>query len=67
MQLCDNGHEEVCFEGRTCPLCEYRDDSTSDIRSLKADIEELKRENEVLHDQIVEFEKIISENNFKNI
>ncbi|MEX0595831.1 MAG: hypothetical protein WD512_04955 [Candidatus Paceibacterota bacterium] len=21
MYICDDGHEEVCYEGRSCPLC----------------------------------------------
>jgi hypothetical protein len=24
MTLCDEGHDEVCYEGRNCPACEYR-------------------------------------------
>jgi hypothetical protein len=22
MRLCDNGHDEVAYEGRNCPVCE---------------------------------------------
>ena len=26
MNLCSDGHDEVCFEGRHCPVCEMRDE-----------------------------------------
>jgi hypothetical protein len=26
MELCSDKHEEVCFEGRVCPVCDMRDD-----------------------------------------
>ena len=51
MKLCDDGHDEICFEGhfRTpCPLCEALqkvhdldekvDTQTDEIRDLKADL-----------------------------
>lgn len=65
MQLCENNHKEICFEGKSCPLCDYINDSISDIKSLENELDNLKKENEELHDRIVELEKIISENNFK--
>lgn len=24
MNLCDDGHDEVCYEGRECPACELK-------------------------------------------
>lgn len=33
LNLCDSGHQEVCFEGRDCPVC----------------VEIRKRDEEVLH------------------
>ena len=38
MNLCDDGHEEVCFEGRNCPVCE----KIEEIRVLEEEIRYLK-------------------------
>lgn len=40
MNLCSNGHEEVCFEGRNCPLC----DKMEEISNLEKEIEDLESE-----------------------
>jgi hypothetical protein len=34
MNLCNNGHQEVCFEGRECPVCE----KIKEIESLKEEV-----------------------------
>jgi CDGSH-type Zn-finger protein len=46
MQLCDGGHDEVCFEGyRTkCPVCEAMAEAQKEIEDLKAQIENLEKE-----------------------
>jgi hypothetical protein len=38
MYLCDSKHEEVCYEGRYCPVCDARDE----IKDLERKIEELE-------------------------
>jgi len=40
MELCSDGHEEVCFEGRTCPVCEEMDE----IKRLEREIKDLENE-----------------------
>jgi hypothetical protein len=25
MNLCSEGHDEVCYEGRNCPVCDLKD------------------------------------------
>jgi uncharacterized protein Yka (UPF0111/DUF47 family) len=40
MNLCDDGHEEVCYEGRSCPVCEKMDE----IRELENEIDRLTRD-----------------------
>lgn len=38
MNLCSEGHEEVCYEGVECPLCETlkeMDDLEQKIKNLK--------------------------------
>ena len=38
MILCDDGHDEICYECRDCPLCK----EIAEIECLEYDIEELK-------------------------
>ena len=40
MYLCDDKHDEVCYESRNCPVCE----STKEIDRLQREIEELQEE-----------------------
>lgn len=44
MNLCDSGHEEICYECRNCPLCE----ANREIESLENIVEELKESLEEL-------------------
>lgn len=46
MTFCDDGHEEICFDGRNCPLCDVifeRDQLASKVSDLQNNIEELER------------------------
>jgi len=46
MNLCEYGHDEICFEGRKCPLCEEVERSQKledEIADLKETIEELNK------------------------
>lgn len=45
MKLCAYGHEEVCFEGRNCPVCDIRSDLNAQIEDLNSQIEDLSKEN----------------------
>lgn len=45
MNLCDAKHQEVCFEGRECPLCEAREeiaDLKREVQSLEQKVENLE-------------------------
>lgn len=42
MQLCDNDHTEVCYEGRTCPVCAMRKDQDTTIADLQRKIRDLE-------------------------
>ena len=46
MNLCSDGHDEICYEVRLCPVCE----------SMK-EIDRLERETEVLRDEIRELKE----------
>ena len=49
MNLCDSGHDEICYDGRKCPLCEEIERSgrlEDEITDLKDKIEELNNQEE---------------------
>lgn len=39
MNLCSDGHEEVCYECRQCPVCE-KIDEIGDLENEIADLEQ---------------------------
>jgi predicted RNase H-like nuclease (RuvC/YqgF family) len=43
MNLCSDNHDEVCFESRSCPVCELISDENTKIESLEEQIQELKQ------------------------
>lgn len=44
MNLCSDGHEEICYEGRECPLCEVITRRNDQIEQLEDQIADLKIE-----------------------
>jgi hypothetical protein len=51
MELCSNGHDEVCFESRKCPACEINDelkDTRMEVTALQQVIGRLEGEIEEL-------------------
>ena len=42
MNLCSDGHNEVCFEGRNCPVCEAQAEAAGKIEALKREIATLE-------------------------
>lgn len=42
MNLCSNNHDEICFEGRKCPLCEKIDEHNREVESLENEIDGLR-------------------------
>ena len=42
MELCSDNHEEICYEGRECPLCEVKDDLLREVERLTAKVENLE-------------------------
>ncbi len=42
MNLCSDDHEEVCYEGRTCPVCEVKQEKEKEIEACQDEIEDLK-------------------------
>lgn len=52
MYLCNDDHDEICFEGRDCPLCAVISDKNSEITKLETTIENLESDNAALHQQL---------------
>lgn len=47
MQICDETHKEICFEGKYCPVCpivEELEDSKKEIDSLQKELSGLNTE-----------------------
>ncbi len=47
MELCSDGHEEVCYESKKCPVCEEKrksSDFEDEIYNLNEQISEMKKE-----------------------
>ena len=44
MELCDDGHDEICFDSRNCPVCEIHDELQRQISDLEDEIYDLKEE-----------------------
>jgi hypothetical protein len=42
MNLCSDGHGEVCYEDRHCPACAVREDMQDDIDNLKDELNECR-------------------------
>jgi hypothetical protein len=48
MILCSEGHDEICYEGRSCPACELKD-------NLQYQIDEMQK---IIDRQQIELEKM---------
>ena len=44
MNLCSDSHDEICFEGRKCPFCEFRSEMFDDIEKLQQELKEAQKE-----------------------
>ena len=58
--LCDDGHEEVCYYCRDCPVCEIKrnyDAIESELESAKEKIESLKDTIGEQEDTIIQLNK----------
>ena len=44
MRLCEDKHEEVCYEGRECPACVVRSQMQERIDSLMYDLKNVTDE-----------------------
>ena len=44
MNLCSDNHDEVCYEGRKCPVCDMREDLQGAIDDMEKEIASLKED-----------------------
>jgi predicted RNase H-like nuclease (RuvC/YqgF family) len=42
MNICDHNHEEICYEGKYCPLCDTITEKNQEIKDLEKQIERLE-------------------------
>lgn len=56
MNLCSDNHEEVCFEGRKCPVCETVSQKDREIEMRDGTISELESKISNLEEQVSELE-----------
>jgi hypothetical protein len=54
MNLCSDGHDEVCYSERRCPACEL-------AKEKDAEIKKLERTNDEQLDTIFELERRVKE------
>jgi transcription initiation factor IIE alpha subunit len=52
MNLCSDGHQEICHEGNTCPLCEAISEHKGMDEANEDKINELKNKIDDLEQQI---------------
>jgi transcription initiation factor IIE alpha subunit len=50
MELCEDGHDQVCFDGLKCPVCE----ELKTVSNLEDKIYDLEKEIEELKDKLEE-------------
>jgi regulator of replication initiation timing len=70
MNLCSNGHDEVCYGTHECPACREIDDLNDQIVDLNRDIDELKitiKELEQENDKLDEIIRIDSQDSAEEI
>ena len=61
MNLCSDGHEEICYEGRDCPLCVMKNDLWRKIYDKNKEIESLKKIIEQLDETLKDLPRGISD------
>jgi len=54
MYLCDDGHDEVCYDASHCPVCEEQ----KRISDLEDEVFDLKEERDDLKNQIAELKEV---------
>ena len=56
MNLCDSNHDEICFEGRDCPLCSKIEEKDSEIEDLRKDLRRVTEERDDFEQKLYDLE-----------
>ena len=65
MQLCEEYHQEVCFDGRNCPVCEAineKEDIEHKLEKVESELETSNEEIDNLRSQIQDLKDAALEN-----
>lgn len=60
MNLCEEGHEEVCYEADHCPVCEQINMHLAESQALEDKIESLENQVDNMADEISDLEDKVS-------
>ena len=55
MELCSDDHDEVCYESRTCPVCEVASklkEAEGSISDLEEQVKDLEKQNDNLENEL---------------
>ena len=52
MELCSDGHAEICYDEKFCPLCDLETDLRSEIKDLEKNVASLEEQIGGLEDTI---------------
>lgn len=68
MNLCEDGHDEICYEGNRCPFCDAKSDwkttleqHDDEVKALTEQITSLEDEIESMRERVVLAVKIANE------
>ena len=62
MDLCSNGHDEVAYEGRDCPMCELREELEDEHADHVDDMQdEIEKRNNIIADLEFRIEELEGE------
>lgn len=60
MNLCSSGHDEVCYDGKRCPVCEILEEKRGvevELKEAKSTIETQQETIDELQGKVFELEK----------
>jgi len=61
MNICSDDHDEVCYEGRTCPVCYIKEDLQTEITELQKVNSDLESDINKLEYKLSEIEEVVDE------
>lgn len=59
MNLCDSDHDEVCYEGRNCPVCAMLESAREEIDALRVELKDVETERDDAQSEVKDLTKQI--------